>query len=129
MQLPAETVTGHRSAVIGQPALAGKTGAAVTDAVGPQCLRAGWASPHSRWLAQAPLGLSQHQSAADRFGVAGTTLVRVVHADLAPGLAALEPGQGVRPHRDGDALHSDHERPEAAATVRADGPLRDARKR
>jgi hypothetical protein len=40
--------------------------------------------------------------------------VRVVDADLVPGLAALEPGQGVHPHRDGDALHVVGERLQAA---------------
>ncbi|MFJ7227485.1 hypothetical protein, partial [Streptomyces sp. NPDC098090] len=39
--------------------------------------------------------------------------VRVVDADLVPGLAALEPEQGVHPDRDGDALHVVGERLEA----------------
>jgi hypothetical protein len=52
-------------------------------------------------------------SAAYGLRVAPTAPVRVVDADLVPGLAALEPGQGVHPDRDGDALHVVGERLEA----------------
>ncbi len=49
-------------------------------------------------------------SAAGGLGVALAAPVRVVDADLVPGLPTLQAGQGVHPHRDGDAPDGSGER-------------------